>query len=276
MPRPMVNGYNMDKAAHISIDNIIYDWFNYILKDGEKPEIIKDRVNYQVMGTNQWAHSSTIESMADSHLKLYLNLNESNKGLKIAQNPSLNLTHKEQVIDFKDRTTINNSIRFNILNKKVDQGGGIKLVSEPFEESFDISGMFSGTLNVEINKKDMDFVVVLHELLPNGQYFKLSHFKGRASYLSSSTNRQLLTPQKKEKLMFSNTHIVSKRIMKGSRLVVVINGNKNQHDQINYGTGKVVNDESIADAEEPLRIKWFNDSFINIPIRNINQPSVLN
>jgi len=270
MPRPTVNGYSMDKVAHISIDNVIYEWFDHILNNGKKPKILKNKVNYQVMGTNKWAHSSTIETMANSRLKLYLELNETNENLKITQKPSLNLTHKDQIIDFKDRTKINNSIRFNILNKKVNQGGGIELVSAPFEQSFDISGMFSGTLSVEINKKDMDFIVALYELLPNGQYFKLSHFKGRASYLSSPTKRQLLTPQKKEKLTFSNTHIVSKHIEKGSRLVVVINGNKNQNDQINYGTGNVINNESITDAKEPLQIKWFNDSFINIPINHIN------
>jgi uncharacterized protein len=37
--------------------------------------------------------------------------------------------------------------------------------------------------------------------------------------------------------------------------------------QINYGTGKDVSDETIADAKEPLQLKWFGDSFIDVPIR---------
>ena len=32
------------------------------------------------------------------------------------------------------------------------------------------------------------------------------------------------------------------------------------------GTGKDVSDETIADGDEPLEIKWFNDSKINIPL----------
>ena len=36
--------------------------------------------------------------------------------------------------------------------------------------------------------------------------------------------------------------------------------------QINYGTGKDVSEETIKDASEPLEIKFYNDSFIKIPI----------
>ncbi len=37
--------------------------------------------------------------------------------------------------------------------------------------------------------------------------------------------------------------------------------------QINYGTGKDVSDETIADAKEPLKVQWFGDSFIDVPVR---------
>lgn len=37
--------------------------------------------------------------------------------------------------------------------------------------------------------------------------------------------------------------------------------------QLNYGTGRDVSDETIADAKEPLRIRWFGDSFIEVPVR---------
>ena len=53
---------------------------------------------------------------------------------------------------------------------------------------------------------------------------------------------------------------------KGSRLLVVINVNKNPFSQLNYGTGKEVSSESILDAGEPLEVKWFNDSFVSIPL----------
>jgi hypothetical protein len=33
------------------------------------------------------------------------------------------------------------------------------------------------------------------------------------------------------------------------------------------GTGKNVSDETIADAKAPLKIRWFSDSCIEIPVR---------
>ena len=51
-----------------------------------------------------------------------------------------------------------------------------------------------------------------------------------------------------------------------SRQLVTLNVNNNPYAQINYGTGKDVSDETIADAKTPLRIRWHNDSCVRIPI----------
>jgi uncharacterized protein len=42
--------------------------------------------------------------------------------------------------------------------------------------------------------------------------------------------------------------------------------NKGPGAQVNYGTGKDVSDESIADAREPLQVQWRNDSVVHVPI----------
>ena len=117
-----------------------------------------------------------------------------------------------------------------------------------------------------INKKDMDYSVVLFELTPEGKYFYLSYFMGRASYAESPSQRKLLTPGKKESIPFSNTYISAKKLSKGSRIVVLVNINKSASEQINYGTGRDVSSESIKDAKEPLQVKWYNDSYIKLPI----------
>jgi hypothetical protein len=59
---------------------------------------------------------------------------------------------------------------------------------------------------------------------------------------------------------------VIKQIGKGSRLVVALHVNKNAFEVINYGSGKNVYDETLADAAEPLQISWYNDSYITVPI----------
>ena len=41
---------------------------------------------------------------------------------------------------------------------------------------------------------------------------------------------------------------------------------KSPGQQINYGTGKDVSDETIADAGAPLSVTWFGDSYIELPV----------
>jgi hypothetical protein len=40
------------------------------------------------------------------------------------------------------------------------------------------------------------------------------------------------------------------------------------HAQINYGAGRYVSDESIADAEVPLSLELLDSSYVDIPLSN--------
>jgi hypothetical protein len=51
-----------------------------------------------------------------------------------------------------------------------------------------------------------------------------------------------------------------------SGLVVLLGPIKAPIMQINYGSGKDVSEETVADAGEPLRLRLFGGSFIAIPI----------
>jgi hypothetical protein len=50
-------------------------------------------------------------------------------------------------------------------------------------------------------------------------------------------------------------------------LVFVIGINKRPDREINYGSGNDVSEESIGDGRIPLKIRWYNDSYIEIPMR---------
>ena len=72
-----------------------------------------------------------------------------------------------------------------------------------------------------------------------------------------SANRQ---PSEAERM-------TSRQIQAGSRLVMALRIGKRPDREINYGTGNDVSEESIADGKIPLKIRWYNDSYIEIPIR---------
>ena len=108
--------------------------------------------------------------------------------------------------------------------------------------------------------------MVLYEVMPTGEYFHLSYTLQRASFAKNMSRRQLLSPGSVETIPLDNTLLVSRQLGKGSRLLVVLDVNRGPDAQVNYGTGKDVSDESIADAAEPLVVEWLSDSSVTIPI----------
>lgn len=268
-PDAVYHGYAIDSVANISIHNIIYEWFDYILKGKPKPVFLKDKINYQPMASNVWKHAGSLQQVSNDTLTFYLD--NKKDGLLNLQKPT-RPGFSDMQLDFADRSSMNSYFyEFRIIWDSLFSGGGVMYKSEPFETATEFTGSFTGNMKVTINKRDMDYSAVLFEQLPDGRYFYLSYFMGRASYATSNIKRSLLTPGKKTTLSFTNSYFTSRKIAKGSRLVLIVNVNKSQSEQINYGTGKDVNSETIHDAKEPLKIKWHNDSFIKIPVWKSNR-----
>lgn len=262
----VINGYTVSKNALFPIREYTYQWLDYILKGAEKPSFLKDKINYQVMGTDEWRSAPSIDAMHNRYMKLYFSSEKANDDeYLLSFNKPEPQKYLVQKVDFADRITSNNDYYPDPIIRESVSGNGYVFVSEPLDAML-VNGSFLGNIKMSINKKDADIGVTLYELTPEGKYFHLSYYIGRVSYARDNTKRQLLTPGKKETITFENTHLVSKQLQKGSRLVVVLNINKNPFSELNYGSGKTVASETIADAKEPLIIHWYNDSFVEIPV----------
>jgi uncharacterized protein len=264
----VLNEMEVSSLALIDTKKITYEWFDFILKKGKKPSILKDKINYFAMGENQWRQAPSLEQMANDFLQFYLMPVKQNGRYSLQSTRPTNQKYVAQTVDFADRQSSNNNDYYPspIIGKKIDTSSGLIFVSAPLKEDLLINGSFSGELAVSINKRDMDFGVTLYELDEKNEYFHLSYAIDRASFTKDKTQRQLLTPNKITHLPLSQTRLVSKRIKKGSRIAVHLDVNKNPFSQINYGTEKDVSDETIADAKQKLEVKWFAQSFIRIPI----------
>ncbi len=263
----MINGYKVDSVALFNINKITYQWFDYILKGGRKPEILKDKINYEVIGANEWQSAPTIDKMSNDHITLYLTTSKNGEFFNASTKKPTIKEFLSQKVDFADRSSSNNDYYPDpIIRKEIEMSSGFNFISAPLEETIRVNGSFIGEIYASINKADFDFGVTLYEVMPNGEYFHLSYYIGRASYATDITQRKLLIPGQIEQIPFSNTHLISKQLNKGSRLLVHINVNKNPFSELNYGTGKRVSDETIKDAGESLEVKWYNDSSVTIPI----------
>jgi hypothetical protein len=260
-PPAVLRGYAIDPVARIDTTYVTFQWMDHVFRGGPMPELLADKVNYEVMGANEWRHAPSLEKAHDRLLTLYLDDHH------LTPNKPASPRALPQQVDLADRKTQNNEYYPDpIVHDRLDDGHGVVFEGEPLEEPLSIDGLFTGEVRVRINKKDFDLGVELYEHTPDGKYFSLAYFLGRASYARDLTARHLLTPGKIETVPFERSRMVSKLLAKGSRLVVVVNVNKNAFAQVNYGTGKDVSDESAADAGTPLQVEWFGDSFVRIPV----------
>jgi hypothetical protein len=157
----------------------------------------------------------------------------------------------------------------DLVSKSVSTHNGETFVSEPLTQPTEFNGLFSGQLDFTVNKMDMDLYINLYELLPSGDYVRLfgPTFEFRASYAQDRVHRHLLKAGERQTLTFKSERMTSRRLQTGSRLVMVLGINKRADREINYGTGNDVSEESIADGKIPLKIRWHNDSYIDIPVR---------
>lgn len=268
-PSEYLRDYKLDKAALINIRyDVVYQWFDYVLKGKEKPSVLKDKVNFQVMGTNTWMHKPSLKAMTNDTLKYYLSADKNNDFYTLQS--KANASKIEMTIDFKDRERMNNTEYYPwpIERESINLEDGLVFKSEPLKEDIIMNGSFLGNLEFSINKKDVDYSVIVYQLTPENKYFHLSYYIGRASFAKDREKRNLLTPNENIQVSFDNSKLISKKLEKDSRIVIVVNVNKNNNAQINYGTGKDVNIESIKDAEVPLKITFTGNSSISLPIWN--------
>ncbi len=263
----VLRGYSIDPVAQLDTPDLTFDWFDYVLKGAKKPQLLQDKINYEVMGANVWRHAPSVEKMSESVLTLYLDSEKDGDFYRLARSKPATRGSLKRLVDYSDRNTVSaKDYPAEIVTGDLGLAQGLAFVSEPFDRPVSANGLFTATLKATINKKDLDLAVVLYEAMPDGKYFHLSYTVQRASYAADMTHRELLTPGRVETIRLANTLLVSRQLSKGSRLLVVVDVSRGPFAQVNYGTGKDVSDESIADAREPLSIEWFNDSHIDIPI----------
>lgn len=264
-----LSGYYIDPVASISISRIVFQWFDYIFYAKHRPEILKDKINYQVMGKNVWKHSPKYDMMNNDTLVFHLTTQKQRDMYRLTEAKPPDESYVKQEIDFNNRSdTSESKYYFNpmVIDSIFYTGEALKFVSEPLKDSIEINGEFTGDVILSINKKDIDLYIELYELMPDGRYFFLSNYVTRASYTKNRSERHLLTPGKWETIPINNSYFTSRLVPKGSRILIMMGICKSRDWQVNYGTGKDVSDETIEDGKIPLKIKWNCATSIKLPV----------
>jgi putative CocE/NonD family hydrolase len=261
---------SLDTVARIDANDARYEWFDYALAGAERPALLSAYVNFELAGANEWRHEPSLMQLELNPLRFYLASSPSDAPHRlVAQKPAepMSLTATS---DLRDRTDAGRRpIPALVLGELPAQG--TLFMTEPFEEPVDVAGRIRGELDLTINKYDVDLVIALYELNADGEYVKLFEpaYAFRASYARDRTRRGLLWNGIRQQLPFQTDQMVGRRIPAGSRLVMAVGINKRADQQINYGAAGDVSEASIEDAGAPVRIRWHEGSFVEIPGRAV-------
>lgn len=266
---PRIGNYALDSVGNFSVNDVVFKWFDHFLKDSTFPSFLKDKVNFQVAGANEWRSASSLKAASNDSMLLYLSNVKASDGYKLTTKKSLVKASIAQEISYTDRDRLvvdPEGSDVSPMDTVIAAGESLIFASEPLTKSTIVNGSFEGMIKVLMNKKDVDLNIRLYERTADGKYFLLGWFLGRASYLRDRSKRQLLTPGIEQTIPIVNTYWGCRKMAAGSRIVAVVGMNKSPGWQMNYGTGKDVSDETIADGKQPLQIEWMNSSYIKLPL----------
>ena len=268
-PLATLQAYSVDPVALVDVREIRYQWFDHVFKGSAIPALLADRVNYEVMGANDWHHAASIDAMAKGELRFYLDPAASRDGHRLSQHKTSHPSFVHQTVSLRNRKDGAWRPSLDLISKSLAPHNHVLYESDPLPNPIELNGVFSARLDFTVNKMDMDLNILLYERMANGYYFRLFSptNETRASYARDRAHRHLLKAGERQILDFRGERMTSRRLQPGSRLVVILGISKRPDREINYGMGDDVSEESIADGAAPIKIRWYSDSYIDLPMR---------
>ncbi|MGC1482665.1 MAG: CocE/NonD family hydrolase [Candidatus Acidiferrum sp.] len=259
-PKREVGGLKFGEASVLDLNKLHTEWYDWVMKDGKKPEFLKKRVAYYVVGAGaeNWKYADTLESISNEKRTLYLESN--GKADSVFESGAL--TAKPAVGADSDKWTYDPldtrpgdadldddapglTSQRAVMNT---YGNGSIYHSEPFGEATEVSGFLKLNVWLAMDVPDTDLEAEVYEILPGGDSVILTGATMRARYRESLRQEKFVTPGKVENYVFDNFTFFSRRIAKGSRLRLFVHCLNTPNTEKNYNSGGVVALETAKDA----------------------------
>ena len=257
-PKTEMGGLKFAPGSALDLNELHAEWYAWTMKAGAKPEFLKKRVAYYVMGAEQWKYADSLESVANDRLVLYLS---SNGGAS-------DVFHSGALHEEKTGSSTPDTWSYDPLDNRPGEaepevrgsnltspGGAMNLFgegavyhSEPFAAATEVSGFPKVTLWLTMDVPDTDLKVVLYEILADGTSMQLTDAMMRARYRESLRVEREVPERKAEKYAFDNFTFFSRQVAKGSRLRMVVSCVNSWGIEKNYNSGGVVAKETGKDA----------------------------
>jgi putative CocE/NonD family hydrolase len=258
-PKAEVGGLKFGEASVLDLNKLHTEWYNWAMKGGPRPEFLKKRVAYYVVGAEEWKYADSLESISNAVKTLYLGSNGTasdvfRAGALVDGKPGATAamdTWTYDPLDTRPGAAEPDDEPNSLTSQRVVLnlfGEGAVYHSEPFGEATEISGFPKLTAWLQMDVPDTDLEVDLYEILPDGGSVALTGATMRARYRESLREAKPVPAGRVEKYVFDNFTFFSRRVGKGSRLRLLVRSINSTGAEKNYNSGGVVAAETGKDA----------------------------
>jgi uncharacterized protein len=288
-PTDEVGGVKFGSAALLDLNDLHRQWYDWTMKKGLKPQFLKDQVAYYLLapgnsGVNgEWKYEKSFAELVANPTTFYLDSKSGDAngafrsgflsdkqpggGNDEFVNDPMDTHRGEEIegIEPNDKTA-NIDQRFALCIGK----DGLVYHTAPLPKEIPLVGCPKVSLWMSIDTPDTDLEADLYEIQPDGTSIALWNVLRRLRYRDSLREAKLVKPGEIVKCDFDPGLFVARRLMKGSRLRLVIYSPNSIFWQKNYNSGGVVADETAKDAHT-AHVKVYHDgqhaSAIDLPLR---------
>lgn len=259
-PKAEVGGLKFGAASVLDLNKLHTEWYDWAMKGGARPEFLKKRVAYYLVGAEEWKYADSLESISNATKMLYLSSNGSagdvfHSGM-LAEGKSTSGAAADSwtydPLDTRPGAAEPEEDPSPLTSQRGAMnlfGEGVVYHSEPFAEATEITGFVKLTLWLKMDVPDTDLEADLFEILPDGGSVSLTSATIRARYRESLREAKPVRAGASEKYVFDNFTFFSRRIAKGSRLRLIVSSLNSTGTEKNYNSGGVVAAETAKDAK---------------------------
>jgi putative CocE/NonD family hydrolase len=257
-PKAEVGGLKFGHASLLDLNQLHREWYDWTMKSGSKPEFLKKRVAYYMVGAEEWKYADSLDSIDSERRTLYLDsdgaANDAFHSGSLRTEKPRGAASDHYVYDPLDT-------RFGALERTEEEnyvlsqryplnlfGNGVIYTSEPFAEDTEVAGALKFTVWLAMDVPDTDLTASVYEILFDGTSIALTSAAMRARYRESLRQAKPVPAGELVRYTFDNFTWFSRRIAKGSRLRLVLSCPNTIHLEKNYNSGGDVSRESAADA----------------------------
>lgn len=268
-PSRKLGGLTLGENSVIDMEELHLQWYDWILKAGDRPEILKDKVNYYVIGPNVWKHASTLEAVSNDKKVWYLSSPNSdahdvfNSGILCLEpadsEPPDSFEYDPLNTDIGKKEALINTGSYFTDQSEAFRGEKVIYHSPPLSADLEVAGTMTLEAWISLNVPDTDIQVSLYEIKPDGTGVALGGTLLRARYRKSLSRAELVTPGEVELYRFDGFYFFSRVLSEGSRLRLIISSSNTPQMQKNYNSGGFVAEETAENAQTAVITLYHDD-----------------